>query len=144
MARRRLALATIFSQQGAAQALDQVQGAAFDLVGAVDREVDLLMLGKGGQRNAGRPRLRHGSLRRRDADEAQALPMPPRQGLDREGRRRAGAEPDDHAVLDQRDRRLGRRAFQRVAVGIGRRGSGAHGLAAPVVALARIAAMAAL
>ena len=133
----------LLAQQGAAQSLDQVQGAAFDLVGAVDREVDLAMLGEGGERNAGRPRLRRGSLRRRNADEAQALPMPPGQRLDREGRRRAGAEPDDHAVLDQLDRRLRRRALQRVAIGILGCG-GAHGLAAPAVALARIAAMAAL
>ena len=134
----------LLAQQGAAQPLDQVQGAAFDLVGAVDREVDLPMLREGRQRNAGRPRLRRGSLRCRNADEAQTLPMPPGQRLDRESRRRAGAEPDDHAILDQLDRRLRRRALQRVAIGIGWERGGAHGLAAPAVALARIAAMAAL
>ena len=52
--------------------------------------------------------------------------------------------PDDHALLDQLDRRLRRRALQRVAIRIGWDGGGAHGLAAPAVALARIAAMAAL
>ncbi len=108
----------LLAQQGAAQSLDQVQGAAFDLVGAVDREVDLSMLGEGGQRNAGRPRLRRRSLRRRNADEAQALPMPAGQGLDRECRRRAGAEPDDHAVLDQLDRRLRRLALEGIAIGV--------------------------
>ena len=88
------------------------------------------MLGEGGERNAGRLRLRRRSLRGGNADEAQALPMPPGQRLDRESRRRAGAEPDDHAVLDQLDRRLRRRALQRVAIGIGRERGRAHGLAA--------------
>ena len=134
----------LLAQQGAAQSLDQVQGAAFDLVGAVDREVDLAMLGEGGERNAGRPRLRRGSLRRRNADEAQALPMPPGQRLDGERRRRAGAEPDDHAVLDQLDRRLRRRALQRVAIRIGWDAAALMAWPAPAVALARIAAMAAL
>ena len=50
----------------------------------------------------------------------QALPMPAGQRLDRESRRRAGAEADDHAVLDQLDRRLRRRTLQRVAIRIGR------------------------
>jgi hypothetical protein len=46
--------------------------------------------------------LRRGSLRRRDADKAQTLPTSPGQSLDRESRRRAGAEPDDLAREAQR------------------------------------------
>ena len=91
----------LLAQQGAAQPLDQIERAALDLVGAVDREIDLPMLGEGGERNARGLRLRRRSLRGGNADEAQALPMTPRQRLDRESRRRAGAEPDDHAILDQ-------------------------------------------
>ena len=122
----------LLAQQGAAQPLDQVERAAFDLVGAVDREVDLPMLARSDDSGmTGRPRLRRRSLRGRNADEAQALPMPPGQSLDRESCRRAGAEPDDHAVLDQLDRSLRRGALQRVAIGIGRGRGRTHGLAAP-------------
>jgi len=44
--------------------------------------------------------------------------MPSGQRFDRERRRRTGAEPDDHAVLDQFDRSLRRGALQRVAIAI--------------------------
>ena len=43
-----------FMQQGAAQPLDQVERAALDLVGAVDRQIDLPVRREGGQRNAQR------------------------------------------------------------------------------------------
>ena len=145
MARRRLALATIFSRSKAPPSplirfrVPRSTSSAPSIVRSICR-----CSAKEDQRNAGRPRLRRGSLRRWNADEAQALPMPAGQRLDRESRRRAGAEADDHALLDQLDRRLRRRALQRVAIGVGWEARRAHGLAAPAVALARIAAMAAL
>jgi hypothetical protein len=75
MARRRLAAGDdLLAQQGAAQSLDQLRVPRFDLVRAVDREIDLPMLGERGERNARRRRLRRGSLRGGNADKAQALP----------------------------------------------------------------------
>jgi hypothetical protein len=49
------------------------------------------------------------------------------QSLDRESRGRAGAEPDDHAILDQLDRCLRRRALEGVSIGISQEWSSAHG-----------------
>ena len=41
------------------------------------------------------------------------------QRFDREVCRRAGTQADHHAVLDQRDRGLGRRALERIAIAPG-------------------------
>jgi hypothetical protein len=38
--------------------------------------------------------------------------MAPSKSIDRERRRRARAEPDDHPILDKLDRRLRRRALE--------------------------------
>ena len=67
--------------------------------------------------------------------------MAPGERLDGEGRRRAGAKSDDHAILDQLDRRFRRRALERVAVGLGRMRHGAHAAAAARRRFARMAAM---
>src|SRR5207237_2373445 len=42
----------LFAQQGATQPLDQIERAALDLVGAVDRQIDALVFGKAGERDA--------------------------------------------------------------------------------------------
>lgn len=55
------------------------------------------------------------------------------QGLEREGRRRARAEPAEHAIPDQLGSRIGRRALERIAVCAG----GTHGSTAAATALAR-------
>ena len=69
--------------------------------------------------------------------------MPPGERLDGEGRRRAGAEPDDHAILDQLHRGLRGRALEGVPLGAGLGSRRAHDWAAAAVALARMAAIAA-
>ena len=48
--------------------------------------------------------------------ETRSLPITPRQGVERESRSRARAEPDDHAVPDQLGSRVSRRSLERVAV----------------------------
>ena len=106
----------LFAQQGTAQALDQVQRAELDLVGAVDRQVDLLVFGKGRDRNAEPARLRRGALGGRDADDLEPLLDARRQPLDDKGGGRPGAEAEDHAVLDLFDRTQRRRPFQPVAI----------------------------
>src|SRR5436309_1551169 len=100
----------LFAQQRAAEALDQVEGAALNLVGAVDRQIDLRILGKGGERDVERARLRRGPFRRRDSDDLQPLRDPRSEALDNEISGRPGAEADDHSVLDVLDRAL-RRGF---------------------------------
>jgi hypothetical protein len=49
--------------------------------------------------------------------------MTPCQGLERESRSRARAEPDEHAIPDQSGSRVSRRLLERVAVSAG----GTHG-----------------
>ena len=132
----------LLAQQGSAQSLDQIERAALHLVRTIDREVDLAMLAERSERNVRGLRLRRRTLRGGNADKAQALPMPPRERLDREGCRRAAAKPDDHAILDQFHRRLGGGTLERVAISTGRRSSRAHDVTAAAAALARISAMA--
>jgi hypothetical protein len=107
-------------QQGAAESLDQVERAAFHLVGAVDRQIDLPVRREGGQRDAQRRCLGRSLLG--GPDETQSLPITRCQGFEREGRSRARAEPDDHAIPDQLGSCVGRRALERDAV---RAGAGA-------------------
>jgi len=128
-------------QQGAAEPLYQVERAAFHLIGAVDRQIDLAVRREGGQRDAQRLRTGRGPLGSRDPDETQSLLMTPCQSVKRKGRGRARAEPDDHAVLHQLGRRIGCRALKRVAVGAGG-SSDTHGSTGAAVALARMAAIA--
>src|SRR5215472_19344245 len=80
----------LLPQQGAAEALHEVERAALDLIGTVDGEVDLAMLGEAGQRDPCPLGLGPGTLGSRDAEESQTLAMAHRQGLDGEGRGRAG------------------------------------------------------
>ena len=107
------------AQQRAAQTFDQIERAALDLIGSIDREIDLAMLAERRERNARRFRLRRRMLRSGNADEAQTLPVPPRQRFDRKGRGRAAAESDHHVILDQLHRRLGGGALERVAIRVG-------------------------
>src|SRR5712691_10460768 len=58
------------------------------------------------------------------------------QGLEREGRRRARAEPDEHAIPDELGSRVGRRALERVAVCAGG-GGGTHCSTVAATALVR-------
>ena len=60
-------------QQRSAQPFDQVERAALHLVGAVDREIDLAMLGEGGERNTGGCRLRRRALVRLECRRNAAL-----------------------------------------------------------------------
>src|ERR1051325_9521166 len=84
----------LLAQQRAAEALDQVQRATLDLVGAVDRQIDARVLGEGGERDVESTRLRGGPLGGRDADDLQPLRHPGAQTLDDKIRRRAGAEAE--------------------------------------------------
>src|SRR5262249_30383140 len=57
-------------QEGAAQSLDQIERAPLDLVRAVDRQVDLPVLGEGREWNACGPGLGCRAVGRGDAEEA--------------------------------------------------------------------------
>ena len=96
----------LLPQQRSAPSLDQVERAALHLVGAVDGKIDAPVLAEGSQRNARCRRLGRRPFRRGDAQETQALAVTAGERFDGEGRRRAGAEPDDHAILDQLNRRF--------------------------------------
>jgi hypothetical protein len=65
----------LLPQQRSAPPLDQVERAAFHLVCAVDRKIDALMFAEGGERDASCRCLRCRTLRSRDAEETQALPV---------------------------------------------------------------------
>ena len=132
----------LLAQQGSAQSLDQIERAALDLVGTVDREIDLAMLAERGERNVRSLRLRCRTLRGGNADKTQALPMTPRERLDRESRRRAAAKPDDHVILDQLHRGLGGGALESVPIDTGRGRSRIHDVTAAAAALARSSAIA--
>ena len=69
--------------------------------------------------------------------------MPPGERLDGEGGRRAGAEPDDHAILDKLHRGLRGRALEGISLGSRLGSRRAHDRAAAAVALARMAVIAA-
>jgi hypothetical protein len=109
------------------QSLDQIERAALDFIRAVDGEIDLPMLRKGRERDARRPRLCRRWSRGGNAEKVQTLPMAPSEGIDSESCGRAGAEPDDHAILDQFDRCLHRRTLEGVSIGVSREWSRAHG-----------------
>ena len=132
----------LLAQQGSAQSLDQIERAALHFVSAIDREIDLAMLAERGERNVRRLRLCCRTLRRGNADEAQALPMTPRERFDRESRRRAAAKPDDHVILDQLHRGLGGGALESVLISAGRGRSRIHDVTAAAATLARISAIA--
>ena len=131
-----------FAQQRATQSFDQIERAALHLVRSVDREIDLPMLAEGRERNVRRHRLRRRALRGGNADEAQALLLPPRQRLDRKGGRRSATESDHHVILDQLHRCLGGGALERVAIRVGRGRSHFHDVTAAAAALVRMSAIA--
>jgi hypothetical protein len=106
----------LLTQQGSAQPLDQIKRAALHFIGAVDRKIDLAMFAERRKRDFGRPRLCCRMLGGGNADKAQALPVAPRQCLDRESRRRTTAKPDDHVILDHLRRSLGGGAFESVPI----------------------------
>ena len=106
----------LFAQQGAAETLDQVERADLDLVGAVDRDVDPPVFGEAGERDAA---ARAWAALRSEVGmptDAQAVANPADQRLDGKLGGRAGAETDDHAVLDQGRRSFGRGPLLGVAV----------------------------
>ena len=102
----------LLAQQCAAAALDQGKAAALDLVGAVDRQIDAAVLGEAGQRDAEPARQVSSVLGGRDRDDRKALRHPLGETLGDKGRGRAGAEPDDHAVLDELDGAFGGGRFR--------------------------------
>jgi hypothetical protein len=132
----------LLAQQGSAQSLDQIERAALHFVGTINREIDLAMFAERRERNSGRLRLCCGAFRGRNADKAQALPMAPRECLDRKSRCRAAAKPDDHVLLDQLHRRLGGGPLKSVPISVGRGRSGVHDVTAAAAAIARISAIA--
>ncbi len=72
----------------------------------------------------------------------QPLTMTPREGFDRERRRRAAAKPDDHVVLDHLHRGLGGGALESLHFGTGCGRSRIHDITAAAAALARSSAIA--
>ncbi len=101
------------------------------------------MLGERNERNLQSRRLGCRPLGGGNGDETQALAMTSSEGLDGIDRRRAGAQSDNHAILDQLHCGLRGRAFKGVPLGAGLGSRGAHDRAAAAKAFARMAAMAA-
>jgi hypothetical protein len=122
------------------QSLDQIERAALNFVSTVDREIDLAMLAERSEGNARGLCLCCRTLRRGNADKAQALPMAPRERLDRKSCRRAAAKPDDHVILDQLHRGLGGGTLESLL--IIRRRSCIHDVTAAAATLPRISAIA--
>ena len=124
----------LLAQQRPAMPLDQVERAALDLVGAVDRQIDAAVLAK--CRQAGcracapsRRYVRRSGSRRRTSPWATRRAS---DSIDERGRR-AGAEAEHHAAFDEFDGALGGGALQPVArVRIGHSGfsnTGRRGMA---------------
>jgi hypothetical protein len=131
-----------FAQQRAAQSFDKIERAAFHLVGPIDGEIDLAMFAERREGNVRRCCLRRRALRSGNTDEAQTLPLPPRQRLDRKGCSRTAAESDHHVILDQLRRCLGGSALESVPFRVGRGRSRVHDVTAAAAALARMSAIA--
>lgn len=72
----------LLMQQGAAAPLDQIESAVFHLVRAIDREIELSMLGKCRQHDTGGCRLGRRALRGGNGDKAQTLPATSRERRD--------------------------------------------------------------
>src|SRR5262245_8705811 len=80
---------------------------------------DLTMLGEGREWNACGLGLRRRAVGGGNAEEAQALSVTTRQGLNGEGCGRPGAEADDHPVLNELNRCLCGCALQGVSLRAG-------------------------
>ncbi len=89
---------------GGASSLDDPAGRV-DLIGTVDRDVELVELPERHDVQAELPSLLLGSHRRGDAEDVEAATRERRQEV---GDRRPGAEADRHPVFDQLSRRFGR------------------------------------
>ncbi len=103
------------AQQRAAAPFDQAQRAV-DLVGAVDREVELGRLVERRQRNAELARLARRRLRGRHADDLQSLAHFGADEIDERAGGRAGAEAKPHARPHEGDRPLRRLPLETLAV----------------------------
>ena len=90
----------LLAEQGAAAAFDQAK-LVVDLVGAIDREIELRRLIERGERNSELLGLDARRLRTRHAEHAQAPGDPLPESGNEAGSCRAGTEPKPHAVLDQ-------------------------------------------
>ena len=94
-------------------ALDQVERAALDLVGAVDRQIDAAMLAECRRAECRAARAISAVCSEVGiATTGRPLRDAARQRLDDEGGRRAGAETEHHAALDEFDGALGGGALQ--------------------------------
>ena len=104
----------LLPQESPAAALDQAQ-VVVELVGAVDRQVEVGRLVEGRQGNALALRLVAGRLGGGNAHDLQAAPHALADGGDEMRRRRAGAEAQPHAVGDELGSPFGRSALEIVA-----------------------------
>ena len=109
----------LLAQERPAAALDQAQ-LVVELVGAVDGEVELRDLVERRERHAFALGLIPRRLGGRNRDDREAGPHPRGQQRDERGCRRAGAEPELHAVAHEPDGALGGGALE----GVGAHGSG--------------------
>ena len=90
----------LLAQKRAATALDEAK-LRVELVGAIDRQVEGRGFLEGGERNAEGGCLGLGRLGGRDAEHLEAGADPRPQEVDEMARRRARAEAEAHARLDQ-------------------------------------------
>src|SRR5204862_8132384 len=110
------AVDVLLTHPGAASPLEHIVRLALHLVGAVDREIDPLVLGKTGERDPELARLCRAPPRGRNPNNRETLGDTGCQLLDKKGGGRAGAESKHHAVLDKIEGALGGGAFQPVAI----------------------------
>ncbi len=113
----------LFAQQGAAAAFDQRQVGP-DLVGAVDRQVELRRLVEGGERDAGALGVGAGGLRGRHADDVEAAAHTLAEQFDEMLGGRAGAEAEPHARAHEFEGPGGGGAFLKCSAFIGTGGTG--------------------
>ena len=97
-----------FAQQRAAVALDQRQSAQLHFIGAVDGQINFILVCESRQRNAQAAGLLGGALRCGDTGETQSFFRDAAAEFTYEiGGGGTGAEADDHAVLHELSGRLG-------------------------------------
>ncbi len=88
-------------------------------------------------------RLGRHAFRGGNSNETQSLPMPLSERLDGERRRRPGAEPDGHAILDKFNRLLRSYALEGIPPVAGLGSGRGHERIAAALAFVRMAAIAA-